>query len=447
MEKKNESAKTHPEGFRASILHFLEDPDLCEASRAYEYFEDGLLIVSGGHVRSVGAYGDLRAKLPADAVITDYRGKLIMPGFIDTHIHYPQTDVIASYGKQLLDWLETYTFPMEKAFGDRAVAEEAADFFLAELLRNGTTTAQVMCTVHPQSADVFFEKSWEKNLRMIAGKMLMDRNAPAYLCDTPERGYEESFELAQKWHGKRRLSYAVTPRFAPTSTEAQLEKAGELLSALPGLYFHSHLSENKDEIAWVAELFPWSTSYLSVYDRFGLVGERSLFAHAIHLSEKDRRRMAEAGASAAFCPTSNLFIGSGLFDVVKTAEAGIRVGMATDVGGGTSFSMLQTLAEAYKVSQLNGTNLSPLRAFYLATLGGAEALRLTERIGNFQAGKEADFIVLDPEATPLITRRMASASGIAEKLFILMILGDDRCIWATHIMGQALHRKEPDPSL
>ena len=443
MERTPKNDSPGLQAFRGDILHFLKDPETGGDDAAYEFIEDGLLIVDEGLVRKAGPYATLSATLPEGTPVTDYRGQLIVPGFVDTHIHYPQTDVIASYGTRLLDWLEKYTFPMERAFEDGAVAREAAEFFIGELLKNGTTTAQVMCTVHRESAETYLATAFEKNLRMISGKMLMDRNAPDYLLDTPEEGFEDSLALARKWHGKGRLSYAVTPRFAPTSTEAQLERAGELMAAMPGLHFHTHLSENKEEIAWVAELFPWSDSYLSVYDRFGLVGERSLFAHAIHLSDKDRRRMAEAGASVAFCPTSNLFIGSGLFDLGETRGKGIPVGMATDVGGGTSFSMLQTLACAYQVCQLRNMNLSPLRAFYLATLGGAEALRLDDAIGNFTPGKEADFTVLAGDATPLIERRMGRAETLAERLFILMMLGDDRSISATHVMGRPLYQKAP----
>ncbi len=440
MEKKK-NVYENVTGYRGAVLHFFDDPDGPGSGKTHEYIEDGLLLVREGRVAALAPHGELSANLPEGTEITDYRGKLIIPGFVDTHVHYPQADAIASYGKQLLDWLETYTFPLEGEFGDRVRAEEAADFFLSELAANGTTTALVMCTKHKASADVFLEKSRDKNLRMIAGKMLMDRNAPDYLLDSPEEGYEDSLALMEKWHGKGRLSYAVTPRFAPTSTEAQLEAAGALLKKADGLYLHTHLSENREEIKWVSELFPWSRSYLDVYRRFGLVGKRSVFAHAIHLDAEDYALMNESSATISFCPTSNLFIGSGLFDLGRAEGAPIPVGMGTDVGGGTSFSMLKTLAEAYKILQLKGQNLSPLKAFYLATLGGARSLDLDASIGNFETGKEADFTVLNFNATPLIKRRAERASSLAEKLFILIILGDDRSVSATHIMGNPVYQK------
>ncbi|MBU3917573.1 guanine deaminase [bacterium] len=421
---------------KGSILHFFGNPELTDSRKAYEYFENGVLIVENGHISLTGPYDELKQSIPDDAEIHDYSGKLILPGFIDTHLHYPQTDIIASYGKQLMEWLEKYTFPREGKFENSEYAESVAEFFLDELLRNGTTTAQVMSTVHMHSADILFRKSWERNLSMITGKVMMDRNAPEYLLDDPIRGYEESLELIHRWHEKDRLLYAVTPRFAITSTEEQLKKSAELLDAAPNLYLHTHLSENKDEIAFVAELFPWSKDYLDVYDKFGLVTRRSTYAHSIHLSNQNFKQMAEKKASIAFCPTSNLFIGSGLFNLRKPVSAGVKVGIGTDIGGGTSFSILRTLGEAYKVLQLRGQSLSPLKAFYLATQGGAESLCLDDKIGNFKTGKEADFIVLNLDSTPLIKRRMEYTDGIDERLFILMMLGDDRSIEATYVMGQ-----------
>jgi len=299
----------------------------------------------------------------------------------------------------------------------------------------------VLATVHPQSVDAFFRAAAARRLRMIAGKVLMDRNAPDYLVDTPASGYADSRALIERWHGVGRLDYAITPRFAPTSTEAQLAQAGKLAAEYPGTYVHTHVAENRHEVAWVAELFPWSRSYLDVYDRFGLLRERAVYAHCLHLDADDRRRMADSGAAMAFCPTSNLFLGSGLFDLAAADAAGVRVGLATDIGAGTSFGLPQTLGDAYKVLQLNGQSLSPLRAFYLATLGGARALYLDERIGNFSAGKDADFVVLDPAATPLLARRMHGVQYLAEQLFALMTLGDDRAVAATHVLGEPLHRR------
>lgn len=422
--------------FRGGVLHFLRDAEP-------QYHEDGLLVVREGNVAEAGEARELLSRLPADAELKDYSGKLIVPGFVDCHIHYPQTDVIASYGAQLLEWLEKYTFPVERRFADPAYAAEVAEFFLDELLRNGTTTAVVFGTVHAQSVDAFFKAARRRGLRMIAGKVLMDRNCPEYLRDTPESGVADSRALIERWHGRERLSYAVTPRFAPTSSPEQLRGAGRLLAEFPDVYLHTHLAENRNEVAWVAELFPASRSYLDVYAGFDLVRRRSVFAHCIHLDEADRALMAARGAMAAFCPTSNLFLGSGLFDLAAARRHGIAVGMGTDVGGGTSFSMLRTLHEAYKVAQLAGQTLTPYRALYLATLGGAEGLALDERIGNFLPGKEADFVVLDPAATPLLERRTRHARDLEEKLFALLTLGDDRVVAATYALGREVYTARP----
>lgn len=427
--------------FRGSILHFLGDPGDAIESNLIQYFEDGLLVVENGRVSELGEARDLLAKLPPEAKVVDYSGKLIVPGFIDVHIHYPQTDIIGSYGEQLLEWLEKYTFPTERKFSDGKYAREVADFFLDELLRNGTTTAHVFGTVHKESVDAFFEAAAAKGMRMVAGKVLMDRNCPEFLRDTPESGYRDSAELIRKWHGRDRLLYSITPRFAPTSTEEQLKLAGQLAAEFPDTCIHSHVAENRSEVAWVAELYPWSRSYLDVYDRFGLLREKAVYAHCIYLDDADRKRMAATHAAAAFCATSNLFLGSGLFDLRRARDTGIRVGIGTDVGGGTSFNMLHTLNESYKVAHLAGQKLSPFRAFYLATLGGAEALYLEDKLGNFVKGREADFVVLDPESTPLMARRMKNTDNLAERLFVLMMLGDDRSVLATHIMGERAHAR------
>ncbi len=430
--------------YRASVLHFLNDPGENSNSDAYEYFEDGLLVIEDGLVKSLGNAQTLLDQIPSDIEVVDYSGKLIIPGLIDTHVHYPQTDIIASYGEDLLHWLNTYTFPTEGLFGNAQHAAEVAEFFLDELLRNGTTTALVLATVHPESANAIFTASRKRNMRMIAGKVMMDRNAPDYLLDTPESSYEESAILIDKWHKVDRLLYAVTPRFAPTSSDAQLEFVAKLSKEYPDTYVHTHVAENAKEVAWVKKLFPWSRSYLDVYDHHGLLRERSMYAHGIYLDEVDRKRMGETGAAIASCPTSNTFLGSGLFNCFRALAEGIRVSIATDVGGGTSFSMLQTLAEAYKVQQLSGQQLSPIRLLYLATLGNARALYLDDVIGNFNQGKEADFIVIDYAATPLIERRIKSAKTLQEKLFAMIILGDDRAVFATYIMGkcQQLSRRK-----
>lgn len=428
--------------FRASIFHCLSDPgEQLSTAGATEYFSDGLLLVEGGKVLRVGPYKELKSQIPADLPITDYSGQLIIPGFIDTHVHYPQIDIIASYGEQLLEWLNKYTFPTESKFGDYHYAKQTADFFLDELTRNGTTTALVMPTTHPESVDAFFESAKKRRMRMICGKVLMDRNAPEQLLDTAETGFQQSKALIEKWHNQDRLHYAITPRFAPTSSDEQLAAAGRLAKEYPDTYIHSHVAENKDEIEWVAKLFPWSRSYLDVYDHFGLLRERSVYAHGIHLNAEDRHCMQQSGAALAFCPTSNTFLGSGLFDLAQNRDDNIRVGLATDVGGGTSLSMLQTLSDAYKVQQLAGKQLSPARGLYLATLGGAEALYLEDKLGNFTPGKEADFSVLDYKATPLIERRLKASQSIDETLFALMMLGDDRAVSATYILGEKAHTK------
>jgi guanine deaminase len=427
--------------YRAAILHSLADPAVVGVEHSYQYFEDGILLVEDGQVVKVGSAAELLPTLKG-LEVTEYQDALITPGFIDSHIHYPQTGMIASYGEQLLDWLNTYTFPTERQFEDKAHAADVAGIFLKELLRNGTTTALVFGSVHKQSVDAFFEVACALNLRMIAGKVLMDRNAPDYLTDTPESGYADSKELIERWHGKGRLHYAVTPRFAPTSTPEQLSLAGKLLGEYPDLYMHTHLSENRQEIEWVKALFPERKGYLDVYDHFKLIGPRAVFAHGVHLCDAECQRLAETGSAVAFCPTSNLFLGSGLFDLNKLEAHGVRVGLGTDVGAGTSFSQLQSLNEAYKIMQLQGKKLDPFKSLYLATLGGAEALYLDDKIGNFTPGKDADFVVLDYNATPLISYRMQQAKSLDEKLFALTMLGDDRAIKETFAAGQSVHRRD-----
>ena len=433
--------KGHCHAVRGSIFHCLRDPGHTGDPEAVEYFEDGMLLIENGHIVECGPAETTLTQLSEDIPVTDYSGKLIIPGFIDSHIHYPQTDIIASYGTQLLEWLNKYTYPMEARFGDLDYATGVAEFFLDELLRNGTTTAMVMPTVHPESVDAIFSVAQKRNMRVISGKKLMDRHAPDNLLDTPRVAYDDSRALIEKWHKCDRLLYAITPRFAPTSTDKQLSEAGRLAREYPDTYVHSHVAENHEEVAWVAELFPWSRSYLDVYDQFDLLRERSVFAHGIHLNDEDRNRLQQSGAALAFCPTSNTFLGSGLFDLPRNRQCNIRVGLATDVGGGTSFSMLQTLSDAYKVQQLAGNQLPPTQGIYLATLGSAEALYLEDKLGNFLPGKEADFVVLDDHPTALISRRMQETKNIDEKLFVFMMMGDDRAIYASFIMGKCAYER------
>ena len=422
---------------RASVLHCLRDPSGDPdpvAAGSVAYFEDGLLVIDDGAVVEVGPAEPLLARLPSNVSVVEHGEKLIIPGLIDCHVHYPQIDIIASYGERLLDWLEKYAYPAERAFADPVHAQEVAGFFVQELLRNGTTTACVFATVHPHSADAIFEAASACGMRLIAGKVLMDRG-PEALRDTAATGYEQSRALIEKWHGRDRLLYAVTPRFAITSSEQQLREAGRLLQEFPDVYLHTHLAENEEEVKRVAQLFPWSRSYLHVYEHFGLVRERSVFAHCIHMNDGDRKRLARKGAAMAFCPSSNLFLGSGLFDLGAARRSSVRVGIGTDVGGGTSMSLLRTLADGYKALQLNGQPLPPFAALYLATLGAARALHLDDRIGSFRQGSEADFIVLDPSATAVGWRRWGTATDAGARLFAQMMLGDDRMISGIYIAG------------
>ncbi len=423
---------------RAALVDFTADPRRAGAG-ACRYIADGLLLVRDGRVERIGAAADLLGELGPDWQLVEHAGRVLMPGFVDTHLHYAQTDMVASHGEQLLEWLQRYTFPVERRFADPEHAREVAGFFVEELLRNGTTTAMVFATVHPASVDAIFSQAAAKSMCLIAGKVMMDRNCPDDLRDTARSSFEDSAALIERWHGQGRLRYAVTPRFAPTSSDEQLRMAARLLDEHPGVYMQSHVAENSDEVRWVAELFPWSRSYLDVYDRFGLLRERAVYAHCIHLDDDDVGRMAASGAAAAFCPTSNLFLGSGLFDVGRALRAELRVGLGTDIGAGTSFSMLRTLDEAYKVAQLARAAMSPLDAFYLATRGGARALYLEDEVGSFDVGNCADFVVLDPHATPLLARRWAQSHDIEDKLFLLMTLGDDRAIAETWVAGERRH--------
>jgi len=452
--------------YRAQILYFVDDPTMTSRSEdAYRYIQDGLLVVKNGKIVAVDSYQNLKDKVPdligSDRISAEYRNNLIMPGFIDTHIHYPQTEMIASYGEQLLQWLKTYTFPTEKQYENHDHALAISRVFLKELLRNGTTTALVFGTVHKQSVDALFEEALRINMRLIAGKVMMDRNAPGYLTDTPLSSYEDSKTLINTWHGRGRLLYAVTPRFAPTSTPEQLGMAEKLKGEYPSVYLHTHLSENPSEIEWVKSLFPKNENYLDVYHAFHLTGSHSIFAHGIHLSEKEFQVLHDTGSAVAFCPTSNLFLGSGLFKMREAKKKGreIKVGMGTDVGAGTSFNMLTTLNEAYKVVLLEQSGmeskipLSAFEGFYQATLGGARALELADRIGTFSAGTEADFVVLTWADSELQSLRMngvdkraalgeiSNIQALGEKLFVLMTLGDDRNIRATFVAGQLAHQR------
>jgi len=415
--------------FRGDLLSVPRDP--LREPDAVRHEPDGLLVVEDGIVVARGPYADLAERF-ADVPVEPLPG-LIVPGFIDAHVHYPQMDRIASHGEQLLDWLTRHIFPAEQAFADRAHADAVADAFLTELLRNGTTSALVFPTVHEQSVDALFEAALARRMRIVSGKVLMDLG-PEGLADTPETARAESEALIARWRGRGRLGYAVTPRFALTSSDAQLQVAGALVAAHPDVLMHTHLAENVRECEAVAARFPDAYHYLDAYDRFGLVTPRSVFAHGVHLSDRACTRLAETGAGVAVCPSSNLFLGSGFFDFRQADAHGVTFGLGTDVGAGTTFSMLHTSGLAYQAALARDYPLDPFRALYLATAGSAALLHIGDRIGALEVGQEADFVILDCAATPLLARRTAGA-GLAERLFALQILADDRAIARTYVLG------------
>ncbi len=418
------------------LLAFLRAPSGAGDEQSYRYIENGIVVVKDGRIDAVGPADEITPRLPAGMPVEHFAGALILPGLIDPHIHFPQTQVIASYGAQLLEWLEKYTFVEEQKFADPAHAARNAEFFLDELARNGTTTALAYCTAHPGSADALFAAAHKRNAGMIAGNAIMNRNGPPGLLAPAGTAIADSRDLIRRWHGKGRQRYAVTPRFAITSTDEQLAAAGALLKEFPTVLMQTHLDENHNEIATVKRLFPNDPSYTAVYARFGLLGPRSLMGHCIHLTADEIALLRDSRAVAVFCPTSNLFIGSGLFDHDGLAAAGVRIALATDVGGGTSYSMLRTAAEAYKVMQLRGQNLPALAAFDLMTRGNAAALGLEKEIGTIAPGAFADLVVLDARATPAMAHRMEVARDLEEELFVLMTLGDDRAVRQTYIAGE-----------
>ena len=429
---------------RGATYTLVADPFLNSPANCAVYEPDGCILIRGDRISDIGAYADLRHKLPADIELRRYPEAILMPGFVDAHIHYPQVEIIGSYGMQLLEWLNKYTFPAEARFINPDHARRIAEFFIAELLRNGTTSASVFCTSAPGSVDAIFEAARRRNMLILAGKMMMDSHAPANVVDTAQSSYDDSKALIERWHQRGRCLYTVTPRFALTSSPQQLEMAGALMREYADVRLQSHISENHAEVARAAELYPQRQHYTDIYEHYGLLNERAIYGHGIHLSEDELRRFHQTGAKIAHCPTSNFFIGSGLFDIAKTKDAArpVTVGLGTDVGGGTSFSMLQTMNEAYKMAQLRGISLTATQSYYLATLGSAEALGLEDQVGSLQAGCAADIIALDPRATPLLELRADAAETLDELLFALMICGDDRAIAATYVAGELVYERD-----
>lgn len=430
---------------RGPALTFTADPFLAGDAQAMHYEDDALILIDDGIITAFGSYRALIDQAEGYP-ITHYPDSLITPGYIDTHVHYPQAQVIGSYGTQLIDWLNKYTFVAEQQFADPQHARAVADVFLQECLRVGTTTAAVYCTVHPESVEAFFQAASDRNMRMVAGKVLMDRNAPPALTDTAQSGYDDSLHLIDKWHGRGRNLYAITPRFAPSSTNAQLEAAGALWKARPDTWMQTHLSEDPKEVQWVRELFPERAGYLDVYAHYGLTGPKALFGHAIYLDEPEWQHIAASGSGLCHCPTSNAFLGSGFFNFqrAKHGDQPIRVGLATDVGGGTTLSMLQTMGASYKIARFGGYSLSAAKAFYLATRGAAETLYLEDKIGSIAPGMEADLQVMNLKSTPVIDFRMQRCQDLEEALFVQMTMGDDRATQAVYIAGQLAYCAEAE---
>ncbi len=438
------SAATPPRvhALRGAALTLRADPFEVGDEAALRYESDALIVIEDGRIVAFGDHATLIRDLSPAIPVTTCRDALIVPGFIDAHVHYPQTQIIGAGGKRLIDWLNHYTFAAEEQFADLAHARRIADIFLDECLAYGTTTASVYCTVHPSSVDAFFEAAATRNLRMNAGKTLMDRHAPPALLDTAQRGHDESRDLIARWHGRGRLGYVVTPRFAATSTPEQLELAGALLAAHPDVWCQTHISEQHDEVAWIAELFPERLDYLDVYDHYGLLGPRTLLGHGLHLSEREWQRCHDSGTTVVHCPTSNAFLGSGLFDwaAAKRSSRRVSVALASDVGGGTTLSMLATMSAAHGIAKLGGHELSAAKALHLATRGAAQAMKLGAQIGSIETGLEADLVVLDLAHSSLTRLRMAHCETIDEVLFALMTLGDDRTIRDVYVMGERVER-------
>lgn len=425
---------------RGRLLTFNHAPHSMTDSTSYRYESDGGLLMGDGKIIATGDFDTVKAQAPVGTIEIDHRPHLILPGFIDTHIHFPQMQVVGSYAANLLEWLHDYTFLEEQRFADADHATRFASHFFEELTRHGTTTASAYCSVHKTSADAFFAESLKRNMRMVAGKVMMDRNAPEALRDTPQDGYDDTKQVIADWHGKGRNHVAITPRFAITSSPEQLEMAQTLARQHPDLHIQTHLSENHDEIRTTMALYPDAKDYTDIYAHYGLLGAKSLFGHCIHLSDREADALSASGSVAVFCPTSNLFLGSGLFALkhLERRQKPVRVSVATDIGGGTSYSMLRTLDEAYKVLQLQGERLNPFDSFYHMTLGNARALSLENHIGTLDAGTDADLVVLNMAATPAMALKAEVVQTLAEELFLLQTMGDDRAVAQTYVAGHAV---------
>lgn len=428
---------------RGQLLSFKDNPTIVGDEASYQYIKKGALVIGhDGRIKWMGEYKGIPQEFN-DIPQENYEDYIISAGFIDAHLHFPQYRMIAAYGKDLLDWLNRYTFIEEQRYNDSDIAKAAATIFLDELQRNGTTSCMAFSTIHPQALDALFTEASARNMALISGKTMMDCNAPKGLQDTAQSGYDQSKELIKKWHGVGRLQYAITPRFAVTSSEAQLEATSALAKEHKDLIIQTHLSENAAEIEFVKQSFPWSKDYTDVYDKYGLLRDNSFFAHGIHLSERELTRLSESGSCIIHCPTSNNFLGSGHFAYHHTTDKkrSVKTGIGCDIGGGTSFSMLQTMRDAYTVSQQAGSRISAFEAFYLSTLGNAKLLGLDKEIGNLEVGKIADLVILDPQATPIMKARHALSNNVHDILFALMIMGDDRSIKETYLAGKAMKKQ------
>lgn len=423
---------------KGQVLRFSGDPFIGDPEQVASVDRNGAVLIRDKRIAWVGPADEA----PFSEHITDYGDGLIMPGFIDAHVHYPQTAIIASWGKRLIDWLNTYTFPEEARFGDAAYAEDIAERYFDLTLMHGTTTVCSYATIHPESVNAFFRAAQRRDLRALSGKTCMDRNAPDTLRDTAQLAYDQSKDLLETWNGVERLNYVITPRFAPTSSPEQLTALGALWSEYPDCLMQTHLSEQVEEIEWVRQLYPDARDYLDVYERHGLLGPGGVYGHAIHLQDREIDRIRDIGASLVHCPTSNAFIGSGLFKAARLKSHGLKLGLATDTGGGSSFSMLRTMASAYEIGQLAGTSLHPAQLLWLATQGSAEALHLGDKIGAISEGREADLVVLDLASTPAISQRSAQADTAWEAIFPTIMMGDDRAIRDVWVNGTPVQQPE-----